>query len=585
MCDGSRTRRIASTWLGPWLIVGIGIASSGELAAMSPLGAGPQLSRPILVQQPSPGEQPGGTASEDRSAPDSFSELHEALAAARERLDELSRAAEAVAASGELQRELATAQEQNQKLRAEIDALRAERDELAKAQQEAEARAAELNRTAEQATAAAQEIDQELVSVRWQNAQLNTSLKQEQARRDQIEVEARAAQAALRTRVEELEAAAAAATSEAMRLRAQLDATEQQIASTAGAEAEAERQLAEWRERVREADQAQAAADDRAAGVEAQLADLKEQLAAAEQERTQAVQRIADLEVERDTVRGQLTDVSGRLEEMQAANGQLENEVDQLRDAAATATELARRNLIAVEDRIRELNGTLQAIEPAGGPQQPDPSRSDLPGAPAGAQQAANGAASSISVASVASAAPDGEDAGPVRAGSARSEVDLDRVKMTSAVIASDGAAPPMLADLPLEKRLHVQGLLADLDSKMDGQGLTTIVPGGLLFAVDSETVQEGAHDTLAKVAELISVYDDRKVLIVGHTDAVGDAAYNKQLSERRAELVKQFFVDNFEVEEDRLSTRGLGEERPITSDATQEGRRANRRVEVLILN
>ncbi|HEX2478031.1 MAG TPA: OmpA family protein, partial [Geminicoccaceae bacterium] len=138
---------------------------------------------------------------------------------------------------------------------------------------------------------------------------------------------------------------------------------------------------------------------------------------------------------------------------------------------------------------------------------------------------------------------------------------------------------------LSLEKRLHVQSLLADLDSKLDEQGLMTTVPGGLLFAVDSELVQESAHDTLAKVAELISVYDDRKVLIVGHTDAIGDAAYNKQLSERRAELVKQFFVDNFEVEGDRLSTQGLGEERPIASEATREGRRANRRVEVLILN
>jgi outer membrane protein OmpA-like peptidoglycan-associated protein len=164
------------------------------------------------------------------------------------------------------------------------------------------------------------------------------------------------------------------------------------------------------------------------------------------------------------------------------------------------------------------------------------------------------------------------------------SEVDVDRAKSADALV-QPGDTGPMLADLPLEKRLHVQGLLADLGSKMDEQGLMTIVPGALLFAVNSEAVQESAHDTLAKVAELISVYDDRKVLIVGHTDAVGDAAYNKQLSERRAQLVKQFFVDNFEVEEDRLSTQGFGEERPIASDATREGRRANRRVEVLILN
>ena len=68
-----------------------------------------------------------------------------------------------------------------------------------------------------------------------------------------------------------------------------------------------------------------------------------------------------------------------------------------------------------------------------------------------------------------------------------------------------------MLADLPLEKRLHVQGLLADLHSKLDERGLITTVPGELLFAVDSDEVQAGAYDTLAKVAELIGTYDDRQ--------------------------------------------------------------------------
>jgi OOP family OmpA-OmpF porin len=65
----------------------------------------------------------------------------------------------------------------------------------------------------------------------------------------------------------------------------------------------------------------------------------------------------------------------------------------------------------------------------------------------------------------------------------------------------------------------------------------------------------------------------------------MGDAAYNRQLSERRAELVKRFFVDNFELSADQLTTEGLGEARPIASNATAQGRRANRRVDVLILN
>jgi outer membrane protein OmpA-like peptidoglycan-associated protein len=565
---------------GACLAAAIGIASSGKVAAMPAIEIGPPLSPLILVQQSTPAEEP--TAGQGETAPDSFLELHEALAAARERLDELSRAAEAVAASGELQRELAAAQEQNQQLRAELDALRAERDELVRQKEAAQARADELTQAAEQATAAAQEIDQELIAVRWQNAQLNTSLAQARAKQDQVATEAGETQAGMRARIEELEAGAAAATAEAVRLRAQLNAKEQQIAAVAGTEADADRQITEWRDQVRQAEQARAEAEQRVGDVEAQVADVKGLLASAERERAEAVQRITALEGERDGLRGQLAQLSERLGLIQAANGQLEDQVDELREGAASATDLARRNLIAVEDRIRELDGALGATDPAGGSLAPDPSRSDLEDEPATTGAANSGGPSPAAVVNVRAAQGAGE--GPVAVAALPSEVVVDQVKSANARPQS-GDVAAILADLSLERRLHVQGLLADLDGTMDERGLMTTVPGGLLFAVDSEAVQETAHDTLAKVAELISVYDDRKVLIVGHTDAIGDAAYNKELSERRAELVKQFFVDNFEVEEDRLSTQGFGEERPIASDATREGRRANRRVEVLILN
>jgi outer membrane protein OmpA-like peptidoglycan-associated protein len=66
----------------------------------------------------------------------------------------------------------------------------------------------------------------------------------------------------------------------------------------------------------------------------------------------------------------------------------------------------------------------------------------------------------------------------------------------------------------------------------------------------------------------------------------MGDTAGNRQLSERRAERVKQIIVDHFEIAADRLSTEGLGgDARPIASNATPQGRGANRRLEVLILN
>jgi outer membrane protein OmpA-like peptidoglycan-associated protein/predicted nuclease with TOPRIM domain len=587
-CRDSRAQRSAKAWLGSSLATLVGIGSTVELGAMPVAPTGPQLPGSILIQQSTEtqaAEQaPAGTSSEparDQTPPDSFIELHEALAAARERLEELSRAAEAVAATGELQRELAALQEQNQQLQSESAAARAERAGLEGAKQAAEARAIEATEAAEQAKAKAQEIDQELVALRWQNAQLNISLAQARTTRDQMEAEGRQAQNALRTRIEQLEADAEQTTAQTVRLRQQLEASQQRIAAAGNSRAEAEGQLGELRERLQRAEQEGARLEEDRARIEAELATAKEELATAEQARAQVGQRTAALADQRDQLRDQLAAATERLERVEAANGQLERQVAELREAASTATDVARQNLIAVEARIRELNEALAMIGPAGGPIEADPALLAEPGAPAAGESADDEAPLSMAPIEQVAAAPTSQDPEPRGA-----DADLARIKAASATDQPDGeVGVAMLADLPLEKRLHVQGLLVDLGSNLGDQGLMTTVPGELLFAVNSDEVQASAHDTLAKVAELISVYDDRQVLIIGHSDAVGDAAYNKQLSERRAGLVRQFFIDNFEVEEDRLATQGWGESRPIASNTTLDGRRANRRVEVLILN
>ena len=228
--DDSRPQRFAKTWLGLSLATLVGIGSTVELVAMPIPAPGAQLLGPTLIQQsPKPqggAEQPGGTPrppAADESKPAAFIELQEALSAARGRLEELSRAAEAVAATG--QQELTALQAENQKLRSEIEAARTERGELETAKQAAEARAAELTKTVEQATAQAREMDQELVAVRWQNAQLNTSLAQARTSADQMAAEARTTQTALQKRIEELEGGAKQTSGETARLRKQMEAS------------------------------------------------------------------------------------------------------------------------------------------------------------------------------------------------------------------------------------------------------------------------------------------------------------------------------------------------------------------------
>jgi outer membrane protein OmpA-like peptidoglycan-associated protein len=545
--DYSRARRYAKTWLGPSLATLVGIASSFELAAMPIPAPAPQLLGPTLIQQ-SPGphkdaQQPPGPPSADASMPDAFIELHEALRAARERL---SGAAEAVAATGQLQQERAALREENQVLRGEIEALTKEVEQTAAKAREmhqelvvlrrqseqriaaAEAHAAELTKTVEQATAKAREMDQELATVRRQS--------------------------------------------------------ERRIAAADSARTEAEARLSEMRDNMQRAEQEKARVGADLARVQGELAIAKEQVAAAEQELAELDQRSAALENERDDWHTRWADAAARLGRSEAAQGRLEREVAQLREAAGTAA-----------DDAKELIEALAGIEPAAGPLETDAALLAESGTPSAGEQAYR---------EVRAAAAPVEDVAAVAAPSQRPEpgsadADLQRTETASAPQpgAGEGAhldqrgilggvpAVLTLADLPLEKRLHVQGLLTDLDSKLDERGLMTTVPGEILFALNSDEVQVGAYDTLAKVAELIGVYENRQVLVIGHSDARGDAARNRQLSERRAERVKQFFVDYFEIAADRLSTEGMGDARPIASNSTPEGRRANRRVEVVILN
>jgi outer membrane protein OmpA-like peptidoglycan-associated protein len=571
--DDSRARRIAKVSLGPALATLVGTI---ELAAM-PLAAEVQLPGPTLIQQsPGPHEaahQPAGAPrppSADESKPASLIELREALTAAREGLDKLSRAADAVAATGQLQQELTALRQENQQLRLELEAARAERGELEKARQAAEAHAAELTKTVEQATVQALQMDEKLVAVavRWRNAQLNTSLSQAQTWGDQREAEARATQNALR--IAELERSAGQTSAETARLRKQMEASEQRIRSAESARTEAEARLSEMHNSLQRAEQDKARIGADLARVQGELAAAKEQVAAAGQEHAQIDQRTVALANERDDLRVRLADATARLGWSEAVKAQLESEVAELRAAAGTAADDARQNLIAVENRGQELNVALPAIGPAGG-------------------------AAVTPVENVARVAAPSLDPEP---GSA--DADQERIKTASAMRGGDGegahldirgilggrpAVFRMFADLPREKRLRVQRLLSELHSKVDERGLMTTVPGELLFALNSDEVHVGAYGMLVKLAELIGLYDNRQVLIVGHSDALGDAAHNRQLSERRAEVVKQFLVENFGFAADRLSTEGLGEAHPIASNETPDGRRANRRVEVLIQN
>ena len=102
-------------------------------------------------------------------------------------------------------------------------------------------------------------------------------------------------------------------------------------------------------------------------------------------------------------------------------------------------------------------------------------------------------------------------------------------------------------------------------------------------FQVGSVEISSTYFDQLKRVADLMKVSPNRSAVIEGHTDSMGPAAKNLQLSQRRAESVRQNLIDHFGIAQERLVAKGFGETRPIASNETPGGRLKNRRVTVIL--
>lgn len=114
------------------------------------------------------------------------------------------------------------------------------------------------------------------------------------------------------------------------------------------------------------------------------------------------------------------------------------------------------------------------------------------------------------------------------------------------------------------------------------GEGIAVTFDSGLLFDFNSSTLRPEARENLRNLAASLAKNPGEDVLIVGHTDSVGTDSYNLDLSRRRAEAAASY-IATVGVDRSRISTRGMGENDPVTTNDTDAGRQQNRRVEVAI--
>jgi len=161
---------------------------------------------------------------------------------------------------------------------------------------------------------------------------------------------------------------------------------------------------------------------------------------------------------------------------------------------------------------------------------------------------------------------------------------DEDRARNAALGTAAGAMAGGMIGSIldqqaeDLRSSLENDGIIVE----NTGEFLRVTMPGGLLFASDSATVQPSVQSDLRTVARNLIEYPDSTVAVTGHTDATGSDGYNQTLSERRAEAVTAVLVLQG-VAPGRVRAIGRGETQPVASNSTPEGRQLNRRVEVII--
>lgn len=145
--------------------------------------------------------------------------------------------------------------------------------------------------------------------------------------------------------------------------------------------------------------------------------------------------------------------------------------------------------------------------------------------------------------------------------------------------------AASQAARLALEKQLSVaMASLSDFAKvKQDDQRTVITLNGAVLFRSDDTQLLPIAQQKLLQVAEVLKQYgDEYSIKVNGHTDSRGTDVHNQQLSQARAESVRNYLVSQG-VEDGMVKAFGQGESQPIAGNTTAEGRADNRRVEIVV--
>jgi outer membrane protein OmpA-like peptidoglycan-associated protein len=139
------------------------------------------------------------------------------------------------------------------------------------------------------------------------------------------------------------------------------------------------------------------------------------------------------------------------------------------------------------------------------------------------------------------------------------------------------------------QREAEIERARQELQNQQSGRSLSMNLSGDVLFDYDKATLKPAAEEALKKVAVVLSQFPESMVTVEGFTDAKGSKSFNMQLSQERANAVKDWVVRNGNVPAGNITARGFGEQNPVAPNTNLDGsdnpagRALNRRVSIVV--
>ncbi len=163
--------------------------------------------------------------------------------------------------------------------------------------------------------------------------------------------------------------------------------------------------------------------------------------------------------------------------------------------------------------------------------------------------------------------------------GAVLGEGEADEILAGAAVGAGIGAGVGVYMDKQEEKLGHIPGTSVE---RVGDDLLLVHFESDVLFEIDSAILDEDARAALNQASKVLIEYPKTAIVVQGHTDSTGGELHNQDLSERRAKAVSSFLIGRG-ISAERMTNVGYGEGHPIASNGSADGRRFNRRVDLLL--